>query len=186
MRILRRFVAVGAFATAVDFGGFLVLHLALGWSPLVADVVAIAAATVTSFVLHRVVTFAADQEFRSGANQTIDAECPASGERGGQSVQEVPRIKWPFARHHDIAGEHNLVEFTGVDSSDGLGDACLPLPDLAAGDIGTHVAWSWRSRCRCDVDINGLAIGRHHRQPGFAIPHPDNNIRNHQHTAAGA
>jgi len=64
MRILRRFVAVGAFATAVDFGGFLVLHLALGWSPLVADVVAIAAATVTSFVLHRVVTFAADPSRR--------------------------------------------------------------------------------------------------------------------------
>lgn len=64
MRILRRFVAVGALATAVDFGGFLVLHLAVGWSPLVADVVAIAAATVTSFVLHRWVTFAADPSRR--------------------------------------------------------------------------------------------------------------------------
>ncbi len=64
MRILRRFVAVGALATVVDFGGFLILHLAVGWSPLLADVVAIGAATVTSFFLHRSVTFAADPSRR--------------------------------------------------------------------------------------------------------------------------
>lgn len=64
MRILRRFVAVGALATAVDYGGFLLLFLSFGWSPLIADVVAIVAATATSFVLHRLVTFSADPSRR--------------------------------------------------------------------------------------------------------------------------
>lgn len=64
MTVLRRFVAVGATATLVDFGGFLLLHLVVGWSPLVADIVAIVAASAVSFMLHRGVTFAADPSRR--------------------------------------------------------------------------------------------------------------------------
>ncbi|NNE73826.1 MAG: glycosyltransferase [Acidimicrobiales bacterium] len=52
---LRRFVAVGTVATAVDIGSYYVLR-DLGWTVLGADVVALSAAAAVSFGLHRAVT----------------------------------------------------------------------------------------------------------------------------------
>lgn len=64
MTALRRFVAVGALATCIDVGGFLLLFTVAGWTPALADGAAIVVATTVSFLLHRTVTFAADPSRR--------------------------------------------------------------------------------------------------------------------------
>ncbi|MBL8777939.1 MAG: glycosyltransferase [Acidimicrobiales bacterium] len=50
---LRRLVAIGALSTAIDAGGFVALHEALGWALVPADAAALIVAAVASFVLHR-------------------------------------------------------------------------------------------------------------------------------------
>ena len=57
MRVLRRFLAVGAVATAIDVGLLVVLAMVVGWPPWLADLVAIATATVVSYLGHRGTTF---------------------------------------------------------------------------------------------------------------------------------
>ena len=64
MNVVRRYVGVGAAATLLDVAIFLIAALALGWSPPLADAVAVAIATVFSFVGHRDVTFSASPSQR--------------------------------------------------------------------------------------------------------------------------
>lgn len=55
MNLLRRVLLFGVLATAVDVGGLLWLVEGLGWRVLPADVVAVATATVVSYLLHTAV-----------------------------------------------------------------------------------------------------------------------------------
>lgn len=64
MRSFRRFVLVGVVATVVDVGLLVVLRQSLGWPVPAADAVAVASATLVSWVLHGVVTFAGDPRVR--------------------------------------------------------------------------------------------------------------------------
>ena len=52
MNLLRRVLLIGVLATAVDVGGLLFLVEGLDWGVLPADVVAVASATLVSFLLH--------------------------------------------------------------------------------------------------------------------------------------
>lgn len=52
MNLLRRVLLIGVLATAVDVGGVIWLVEGLGWPVLPADVVAVGAATVLSYLLH--------------------------------------------------------------------------------------------------------------------------------------
>lgn len=61
---IRRFTAVALVPTLVDVGLLVLLRQALGWILVVADLVAIAAASMLSYVLHRVVTFRSDPYVR--------------------------------------------------------------------------------------------------------------------------
>jgi dolichyl-phosphate beta-glucosyltransferase len=61
---IRRFTAVALVPTLVDVGLLVLLRQALGWILVVADLVAIAAASAASYVLHRVVTFRSDPYVR--------------------------------------------------------------------------------------------------------------------------
>ncbi|HZA77704.1 MAG TPA: glycosyltransferase [Acidimicrobiales bacterium] len=61
---IRRFTAVALVPTLVDVGLLVLLRQALGWILVVADLVAIAAASTLSYVLHRVVTFRSDPYVR--------------------------------------------------------------------------------------------------------------------------
>lgn len=64
MNLLRRFVLVGAVATSVDVALLLWLREGLGWPVPGADAVAVAAATLVSWLLHGVVTFPDDPSNR--------------------------------------------------------------------------------------------------------------------------
>lgn len=64
MNTLRRFVLVGVVATVVDVGLFVGLRQSVGWSVPFADAVAVAVATVVSWVLHSAVTFPGDPRVR--------------------------------------------------------------------------------------------------------------------------
>lgn len=64
MRLLRRFTAVGALATAVDVALLGVLHLVAGWALVPADAAAVAVATAVSWSLHGLVTFPDDPSNR--------------------------------------------------------------------------------------------------------------------------
>jgi dolichyl-phosphate beta-glucosyltransferase len=55
LKLLRRVLLYGVLATAVDVGGLLWLVEGLGWKVLPADVVAVATATVVSYLLHTAV-----------------------------------------------------------------------------------------------------------------------------------
>jgi putative flippase GtrA len=61
---LRRFAAVALVPTLVDVGLLVLFRQTLGWILVVADLVAIAAASALSYVLHRVVTFRSDPYVR--------------------------------------------------------------------------------------------------------------------------
>jgi dolichyl-phosphate beta-glucosyltransferase len=61
---IRRFSVVALVPTLVDVGLLVLLRQALGWILVVADLVAIAAASALSYVLHRVVTFRSDPYVR--------------------------------------------------------------------------------------------------------------------------
>ena len=50
---LRRLVAIGALSTAIDAGGFVALHEAVGWALVPADAAALLVAALASFGLHR-------------------------------------------------------------------------------------------------------------------------------------
>ena len=52
MNLLRRVLLIGVVSTLVDVGGLLLLVYGAGWEVLPADVVAVATATVVSFLLH--------------------------------------------------------------------------------------------------------------------------------------
>jgi putative flippase GtrA len=60
MKALRRFVAVGSAATVLDVVVLVVLAQVVGWPPVLADVVAVVAATAFSVLGHRVFTFSND------------------------------------------------------------------------------------------------------------------------------
>lgn len=64
MNHLRRFVLVGAVATTVDVGLLLVLRQRAGWPVAAADAVAVAVATVVSWLLHGWVSFPGDPRTR--------------------------------------------------------------------------------------------------------------------------
>lgn len=64
MRLLRRFTAVGALATAVDVVLLGVIHLVLGWDLVPADAAAVVVATAVSWSLHGLVTFPDDPSNR--------------------------------------------------------------------------------------------------------------------------
>ncbi|MGH9288831.1 MAG: glycosyltransferase [Acidimicrobiales bacterium] len=61
---IRRFAVVALVPTAVDVGLLVLFRQALGWILVVADLLAIAAASILSYVLHRVVTFRSDPYVR--------------------------------------------------------------------------------------------------------------------------
>jgi putative flippase GtrA len=61
---IRRFAVVALVPTAVDVGLLVLFRQALGWILVVADLLAIAAASTLSYVLHRVVTFRSDPYVR--------------------------------------------------------------------------------------------------------------------------
>jgi putative flippase GtrA len=61
---IRRFAAVALVPTLVDIALLVVLRQSLGWILVLADLVAIAAASATSYVLHRTVTFRSDPYVR--------------------------------------------------------------------------------------------------------------------------
>ena len=64
MNRFRRFLLVGAVATAVDVGLFVYLRQRVGWPVPAADAVAVTVATVVSWVLHGTVTFPGDPRVR--------------------------------------------------------------------------------------------------------------------------
>ena len=64
MHLFRRFLLVGALATVVDVGLFVWLRQDVGWAVPVADAVAVAAATLLSWLLHGTVTFPGDPRVR--------------------------------------------------------------------------------------------------------------------------
>ncbi len=64
MNLFRRFLLVGALSTVVDVGLFLVLRQDAGWPVPVADAVAVATATLVSWLLHGTVTFPGDPRVR--------------------------------------------------------------------------------------------------------------------------
>lgn len=64
MGSLRRFTLVGATATAIDIGVYLVLAMVAGFAPWAADLVAVVAATAVSWTLHAAVTFPDDPSQR--------------------------------------------------------------------------------------------------------------------------
>jgi len=64
VNLLRRFVLVGAIATAIDVALLLVLRQRVGWPVPAADAVAVAAATLVSWLLHGSVTFPGDPRTR--------------------------------------------------------------------------------------------------------------------------
>lgn len=57
---LGRFAGVGLFVTVIDVSLLLVLHRGLGWSIALADIAAVTAAALTSYVAHRTLTFRND------------------------------------------------------------------------------------------------------------------------------
>ncbi|MDH5237504.1 MAG: GtrA family protein, partial [Acidimicrobiia bacterium] len=59
-KLFRRFVAVGLVATAVDIGGYVLLREGFGWAIVPAEVIALAVAATTSWMLHRFVTLRDD------------------------------------------------------------------------------------------------------------------------------
>ncbi|MDQ1372961.1 MAG: hypothetical protein QOJ09_299 [Actinomycetota bacterium] len=63
-RRLRRFAAVGLLVTAVDIGLVLLLRLSAGLPVVIADAIAIAIASATSYGLNRMVTFGDDPHVR--------------------------------------------------------------------------------------------------------------------------
>jgi putative flippase GtrA len=64
VNLFRRFLLVGALATAVDVGLFVFLRQDAGWPVPVADAVAVATATLLSWLLHGTVTFPGDPRVR--------------------------------------------------------------------------------------------------------------------------
>jgi dolichyl-phosphate beta-glucosyltransferase len=64
VNLFRRFLLVGALATVVDVGLFVVLRQDVGWPVPVADAVAVATATLLSWLLHGTVTFPGDPRVR--------------------------------------------------------------------------------------------------------------------------
>jgi len=64
VNLLRRFVLVGVAATLVDLGLLLSLRFLAGWPVPSADAVAVAAATVVSWLLHSSLTFPGDPSLR--------------------------------------------------------------------------------------------------------------------------
>jgi dolichyl-phosphate beta-glucosyltransferase len=64
VNLLRRFVLVGAVATIVDLGLLLGLRYQAGWPVPAADAVAVAAATLVSWLLHSWLTFPGDPSLR--------------------------------------------------------------------------------------------------------------------------
>ncbi|UDY35618.1 glycosyltransferase [Dermatobacter hominis] len=64
MQLFRRFLLVGALATVVDVGLFVFLRQDAGWPVPVADAVAVATATLVSWLLHGSVTFPGDPRIR--------------------------------------------------------------------------------------------------------------------------
>ena len=64
MNLLRRFVLVGVVATLVDVGLLLALRYPAGWPVPAADAVAVAAATLVSWLLHSSLTFPGDPSLR--------------------------------------------------------------------------------------------------------------------------
>ncbi len=61
---IRRFIVVALVPTLVDVGLLVLFRQVLGWILVVADLVAIAAASALSYVLHRLVTFRSDPYVR--------------------------------------------------------------------------------------------------------------------------
>ncbi len=64
MGLFRRFVLVGAAATIIDVGLFVWLRQDVGWSVPTSDAVAVATATLVSWLLHATITFPGDPRVR--------------------------------------------------------------------------------------------------------------------------
>ncbi len=81
MNVIRRFLGIGLLATFIDFGLLLVGVRVFDWSIPVADLVAICAATVVSYLGHRLVTFSDEpvRRFYANAGQYIFTAVFAAG-----------------------------------------------------------------------------------------------------------
>lgn len=64
MNLFRRFVVVGVLATLLDISLFVWLRQDIGWAVPIADAVAVATATLVSWLLHGTVTFPGDPRVR--------------------------------------------------------------------------------------------------------------------------
>ncbi len=120
---LRRFASIGVIATLVDIGVLLVAARVLGLIVVAADAVALVAAALVSFWLHRQITFAGD-----------------------------PAVRWvhrplAFALTATVAGLvdvvvlRTLVEVTGWDSA--LALVAAKVPAIAVASVVRFVAYRW-------------------------------------------
>lgn len=120
---LRRFASIGVIATLVDIGVLLLAARGLGLIVVAADAVALLAAALVSFWLHRQITFAGD-----------------------------PSVRWvhrplAFALTATVAGLvdvvvlRTLVEVTGWDSAPAL--AAAKVPAIAVASAVRFVAYRW-------------------------------------------
>ena len=86
MNLLRRVLLIGVLATLVDVGGLLVLVEVLGWPVWLADAVAVAAATLVSFLLHTARTGQCGCSMASVVRQPralLEHRCRGAGGRCG-------------------------------------------------------------------------------------------------------
>jgi dolichyl-phosphate beta-glucosyltransferase len=120
---LRRFASIGAIATLVDIGVLLLAARGLGLIVVVADAIALLAAALVSFWLHRQITFAGDP-----------------------SVRWVHRplafvVTALVAGAVDVVVLRTLVEVTGWDSP--LALAAAKVPAIGVASAVRFVAYRW-------------------------------------------
>lgn len=120
---LRRFASIGAIATLVDIGVLLLAARGLGLIVVVADAIALTAAALASFWLHRQITFAGDP-----------------------SVRWVHRplafvVTAVLAGAVDVVVLRTLVELTGWDTAPAL--VAAKIPAIAVASAVRFVAYRW-------------------------------------------
>jgi len=120
---LRRFASIGLIATLVDIGVLLLAARVLGLIVVVADAVALLVAAVTSFWLHRQITFAGDPSVRW-------VHRPLAFVLTALAAGTV-----------DVVVLRTLVEVTGWESAPAL--AAAKLPAIAVASTVRFVAYRW-------------------------------------------
>jgi dolichyl-phosphate beta-glucosyltransferase len=120
---LRRFASIGVIATLVDIGVLLLAARVLGLIVVAADAVALVAAALVSFWLHRQITFAGDPAVRWVHRPLAFALTAVT------------------AGVVDVVVLRTLVEVTGWDSAPAL--AAAKVPAIAVASVVRFVAYRW-------------------------------------------